>query len=486
MPLPTSPPSTQHVDARGVLALVDALEADGHDPHSLLVARHGHVVARGWWAPYAADRAQLVYSLSKSFTAATVGVLVDEGLVRLDDRVFDLVPAGELPVGAEIPERYQRLTVGHCLTMATGHADDAWTPAVARAARTRSDDGTDPTLGAILAVPPEHDPGTVWAYNQVATYLAGSVVRAVTGLGLLEVARGRLLDHVGAHDVRWLRTATGRELAFSGIHVPSEAVLALAQTHLDGGTWQGRRLLSSAWVVQATAPTGLPNTDPDADPDWAQGYGCSFWSARHGYRGDGAYGQFAIVLPEQDLAVAITSEAADMQAVLDLVWQHLLPAVDGQVDASADHQLARRLATLSVPALASTAAGPDAASWARSHDSTLPASYGGMRLEPGGPAATYELVLEREGTPVTVAVGDGRWTESVPALDGVQLPVVAAGGWQRDGTFAADLRLIETPHTIRLRSRTDGTVQLAWREPPLHGLDPADLAVRGPDLPTWP
>ncbi|MEP6856471.1 MAG: hypothetical protein ABJA33_13425, partial [Pedococcus sp.] len=64
MPLPTSTPSAQGVDALGVLALIDALESDGHDPHSLLVARHGHVVARGWWAPYAPERVQLVYSLS--------------------------------------------------------------------------------------------------------------------------------------------------------------------------------------------------------------------------------------------------------------------------------------------------------------------------------------------------------------------------------------------------------------------------------------
>ena len=481
MPLPTSSPSAQHVDARGVLALVDALEAGGHDPHSLLVARHGHVIARGWWAPYSSGRNQLVYSLSKSFTAATVGLLVDEGRVSLDDRVFDLVPATEIPAGAEVHERFRRLTLGHCLTMATGHEVDAWTPAVGRAARTPSDDGTDPVLGAILAAPPEREPGTVWAYNQIATYLAGAVVRAVTGEGLLEFARPRLLDPLGAQDVRWHRTATGRELGFSGIHVGTDAILALAQTHLDGGRWEGRQLLSPEWVAGAAAPTGLPNTEADPPPDWAQGYGCSFWNARHGYRGDGAYGQFAIVLPEQDIAIAITSETLDMQAVLDLVWAHLLPAVDRQGGAGADDDLADRLDTLGVPALASTGTGPDEASWTRSADSTLPEAYGALALTRAG--AAYELVLDHDGTKVPISVGDGEWLESVLAVQGAELPVVAAGGWQADGTFAADLRLVETPHSVQVRTHADGTVSLGWREVPLHGPDPVNVAVRGRVLP---
>ncbi|MGL5929101.1 MAG: serine hydrolase, partial [Dermatophilaceae bacterium] len=94
--LPTDAPSAQGVDARGILALVDALEEGGHDPHSLLLARHGRVLARGWWTPYAAERIQLVYSLSKSFTATAVGLLVDEGRLSLEDRVFELL-AGDLP-----------------------------------------------------------------------------------------------------------------------------------------------------------------------------------------------------------------------------------------------------------------------------------------------------------------------------------------------------------------------------------------------------
>lgn len=489
MPLPTSTPSAQGVDALGLLAVIDALESDGHDPHSLLVARHGHVVARGWWAPYAPERVQLVYSLSKSFTATAVGLLVDEGRLSLDQPVLDLLPPGDLPAGVDVPDRYRRLTLGHCLTMATGHDGEGWGPEVTRATYDQPGEGdrTDPVLAAILASPPEHEPGTAWAYNQIATYLAAGAVRGVTGSSVLSLLRERvlpLLDPRGGGDVVWHRTVTGRELGFSGIHVGSDAILALAQLHLDHGQWDGSVLLSPDWVRTATTPTGLPNREADPNPDWREGYGCSFWSARHGYRGDGAYGQYAIVLPEQDMAVAITSETLDMQAVLDLVWDHLLPAV-GHVDESgdelADAALEERLATLAVPTPSSSAQGPETGWWVRAEDSTLPPAYAAMSLSPGG--AAYEMVLDCHGTKVVLDVGDGTWASSTLAVGGVELPVVASGGWDGDGCFSADVRLIETPHTMRLHTRTDGTVHLGWRAVPMLGADPLRSAVRGPALP---
>ena len=281
-----------------------------------------------------------------------------------------------------------------------------------QAALAPSADGSDPTLAAILAAEPEHEPGTAWAYNQVATYLAAAAVRAVAGVGVLDLLRPRLLtalDPLGAPDVRWHRTATGRELGFSGIHVGTDAVLALAQLHLDRGSWSGARLLSPDWVATATTPTGLPNREPDAGPDWRQGYGCSFWTARHGYRGDGAYGQFAIVLPEHDVALAITGETRDMQAVLDLVWEHLLRAFADGGDADADAELEARLGGSGRPRpRPRPASGPSSGSWTRAEDSQLPATYAALRVAPGA-ATAYELALQCHGTQATIRVGDGTW-----------------------------------------------------------------------------
>ena len=474
--LPTSRPAAQGLDAQGVLAFVEALEAGGFDPHSVAIARHGQVVAQGWWAPYRPDRVQLLYSLSKSFTATAVGFLVDEGRLRLDDLVFEHL-AGQLPPGSVVDDRYGRLTVGQCLTMATGHLTDAWTGELDTACGVPADaTGPDPVLAAVLASPPQREPGSVFAYNQVATYLAGSVVRAVSGTSLLAYLRPRLLDPLAMGEVLWHHTATGRELGFSGVHATTGAVLALAQLYLDEGRLQGSRLLSADWVRTARTPTGLPNHDEGAQRDWRLGYGCSFWTSRHGYRGDGAFGQFALVLPEHDVAVAVTGETTDMQGVLDLVWEHLVPACDRPGSGAADAELEARLATLSHPALASTGTISRGGTWRRSPSSQLPPAYGSLTWSSTG--SGHDLLLDHDGTRVDIPVGDGSWAESTVALGDRVLPVAASGGWTADGRFRADLRIIETPHTVTVRTDHDGTVDLGWRVLPLMGPDPWHLTVR--------
>ena len=81
-----------------------------------------------------------------------------------------------------------------------------------------------------------------------------------------------------------------------------------------------------------------------SNPDWEQGYGFQFWMSRHGYRGDGAYGQFCVVLPEKDVVIAMTAQTVEMQAVLSAVWDKLLPAfVEEQLpDSGADSKLEDR------------------------------------------------------------------------------------------------------------------------------------------------
>ena len=79
--LPRSAPSAQGVSPSGVLGFLDAVEAAGLDLHSIMLVRHGHVVAEGWWAPYRADRTHLLYSLSKSFTSSAIGIAQAEGLL---------------------------------------------------------------------------------------------------------------------------------------------------------------------------------------------------------------------------------------------------------------------------------------------------------------------------------------------------------------------------------------------------------------------
>jgi CubicO group peptidase (beta-lactamase class C family) len=114
------------VSSLAIAALLDRFKAQSVELHSLIVVRHGHVVAEGWWRPYSAGRPHLLYSLTKSFTSVAAGVAIADGLLSLDDWVVDVLPDH---VPADVSEQGRRVTVHHLLSMASGHRTDSLTEA---------------------------------------------------------------------------------------------------------------------------------------------------------------------------------------------------------------------------------------------------------------------------------------------------------------------------------------------------------------------
>jgi len=448
---PRSTPSALGIDARGVSAFLDALESTPDvEPHSIVLLRHGQLAAQGWWAPYAPERVHLLYSLSKSFTAAGVGLAVREGLVDLDATVLSYFPELDADV---TDDRSRRIRVRHLLAMASGHREETLDRALA----------ADPhdLLRGFLLTPPDEEPGTVFAYNQPCTYTLAAIVRRVTGGSLVDWLRPRLLDPLGIDDLAWKRDETGAELGFSGCHAPTSAVAALGQLYLQRGVWDGQRILDEDWVDAATSAQ-VANPD-EANPDWSQGYGFQFWMARHGFRGDGAYGQFCVVLPEQDVVLALTGQSLDMQAVLDAAWAHLLPAIapvddaaadDAARDTTADDGLEARIAALGLPPVAGSEPTDDAAG---SYDAT--GVVDGVRL--AADADGWRVTLDVDGGILSAPVGVGDWR--------VEGPLAASAAVDADGAVQLDVRFVETPHLLHVRlDVAAGTATSVWATQPLH------------------
>ncbi len=434
LPLPRSTPTEQGVDATGIDAFIEAVAGvPGIELHSLMVLRHGSVVAERWWRPYAPETPHLLYSLSKSFTSTALGFAVTEGRVDLDATVLSYFPQFD----ARVTEpRSRAMRVRDVASMASGHADDtvevAW----------RAGDG-DLVLGLLLT-PPDHEPGTFFAYNQPCTYTLSRIISAVTGETLTEYLRPRLFEPLGIGEYGWITDAEGRPLGFSGLHTTTEAIAKLGQLYLDRGRWEGKELLPESWVAEATRSHVVPDRE---NPDWSQGYGFQFWRSRHGYRGDGAYGQFMVILPEPDAVVAVTSQSPDMQAVLDALWEHLLPALTRDGGPAGPWPA-------ETPALAGPAGGTFADGTFRpGPGNALPAlRSAGIH---GG-----ELTLTNDGEPLTVTLG-AAWTGTGP---------VVAGAATVDGRTHADLIFAETPHRLHVvLDPATSQFEAAWETEPLHG-----------------
>jgi CubicO group peptidase (beta-lactamase class C family) len=449
--LPRSTPAASGVSSRAVAVLLDRLEAEAVECHSIMVLRHGHVVAEGWWAPFSAERPHLLYSLTKSFTSVAVGLVIADGLLSLDDRVVDVLPDH---VPAEISEQGRRVTVHHLLSMTSGHRVDS----LAEAWRLEPDD----LVKGFLRVPFADPEGTRHAYDNATTFLLARMVERVTGRGLPELLDQRLFEPMGVDHAEWDRVASGAAFGFHGLHLTTEAVAAFGELLRCEGRWGGRQLVPSEWVRLATSRhiRTLPPEVGGRDADWLCGYGYQFWMSRHGYRGDGNNGQMCVVVPEHDLVIAVTAGANFYQPVLDAIWECLLPGMDNSDSACDDEALADRMRRLSLAPV------PGSAVPGRSVEARIAGCAADSPL-PDGTAVLVESAddgwLLRFGSSITVETGHGEWRESSP----LGRPVVAAGAWQGD-TFVADLYVITTPHRVRLEvDASTGTAVATWNTVPL-------------------
>lgn len=470
--LPRSLPEAQGVAPGGLLDFIRTIEAEKLNVHSLMVVKHGQVVAEGWWAPYAPQLKHTLYSLSKSFTSTAVGMAVAEQRLSVDDKVISFFP-GDVP--STISANLAAMRVKDLLTMSTGHDKDT-TPALREGSNTN-------WVKAFLAQPVGHEPGTFFVYNSGATYMLSAIVQKLTGQTVLDYLKPRLFGPLGIEGEDWEVDPNGINTGGWGLRLRTEDIAKFGQLYLQKGVWNGKRLLSEAWIddatraeVQSKGGKGGPSVN-----DWIQGYGYQFWRCRHdAYRGDGAFGQYCIVLPKEDAVIAITSETGNMQGVLDAVWNHILPALrriglpSYEVEQTS---LTKKLATL---AFAPTDEGSTSAVAVQVSKKTYtiadnPLNVKDVSLRFGRNDCIFKLQDDRGTHQITC--GLNRWVEGTTTFSVTPLtltPTVVPGGdtrkvagsgsWQDPNTFVMIWRFIETAHydTVTCRFGSDG-VQVEFK-----------------------
>jgi CubicO group peptidase (beta-lactamase class C family) len=459
MPFPRSTPEAQGIPSSAVLGFVEAVDRQIRHLHSFMLLRRGSVVAEGYWDPYQATDPHMLFSLSKSFTSTAIGMLVAEGRLTVDDPVLGHFP-DEAP--AAPGELLRQMRVKHLLTMTTGHHVDP-TPLVRQSGPS--------WRRSFLALPVEHEPGTHFVYNSVATYMLSAIVQRLTGQRVVDFLGPRLFAPLGIESPTWETSPEGIDAGGWGLSARTVDIARFGQLYLQGGDWQGARLVERAWVDAATS-FQVPNVaSGNVNPDWQQGYGYQFWRCRHGaYRGDGAFGQFCVVMPEQEAVLAITGGVADMQAVLDLVWEHLLPAMGQRPLTEAPvsaRTLEERLALLRIAPVAGKATASRAADVSGRAFVVAENDDGIRSIAFDFAADGATLTIRNESGEQQVACGYGRWIRGAADIEsayrrhlGTQAPVpdavVASGAWTADDTYVAELWWYRTPFRRTLTCRFSG------------------------------
>ena len=453
--LPRSTPESEGIPSS---AIVDFLQASEkmHDLHSFMLLRHGRVVAEAWWDPYRRDTPHMLYSLSKSFTSTAVGLAVADGLLTVDDTVISHFP-DDTP--DKVSPNLASMKVRHLLSMSTGHDTDATNATMS---------GQTSPYRAFLSLPVEHEPGTHFVYNSAASFILSAIVQKLTGKTLFEYLTPRLLDPLGIDGAFWESHPNGVNYGGWGLFLKTEDIARFGQLYLMNGEWEGKQLVPRAWVDDATTKQIHNGTDPESD--WNQGYGYQFWRCRHNcFRGDGAFGQYCIVMPDQDAVIAITAGVADMQAVLNGVWDILLPALGSTVlpaNQVLTGQLSDQLRSRAIPILSGKPASEiEESITGKTFTMEAPAyPQGDAPLAPDSNDEPLESVSfdfhndrfiyrlggkgEKKGIHM-LRFGRESWVNDSAIIGGPQkISVASSGTWTGDNVFTLTVCQVQSPHII--------------------------------------
>jgi CubicO group peptidase (beta-lactamase class C family) len=451
--LPRSTPERQGISSADILDFVDTADRQIDTMNSFMLIRHGSVVAEGWWGPYDAQTPHVLYSLSKSFTSTAVGLAIAEGKMSLDDEVLKFFP-DDAP--AQPSPNLKAMRVRDLLRMATGNQTEA--PILTQ---------NEPWARTFLAHPVPFKPGTHFLYNSPGTYMLSAIVQKVTGMTVLDYLKPRLFEPLGIDNPNWVMSPQGVSAGAYGLSLRTEDIARFGQLYLQKGKWLGKQLVPAEWIAEATARQTANGSSPNSD--WDQGYGYQFWRSRHNtYRGDGAFGQYCMIIPEFDAVVVITSGVRDMQSVMNLVWNKLLPAMKPNhlsENATARRKLEARLAGLSVKFPSGQPTMPGAAKISGKWFEFPENDRGIQAVSFDFNSSPAVLIVRTGGGEIRTPVGFSSWHKTqngfangvdkflnVPA----QPLVAASGAWSANDVFNVKLVLYQTPYYSALTFKFDG------------------------------
>ena len=298
----SSTPEAQGFDSEKLAELLLSIRERNIQVHSLLVIRHGYVVADATFYPYDGKTAHNVASVSKSLMTTLIGIAVDQGQLTLDDKMVSFFPERTI---ANLDSRKEDITVRHLASMSSGLDCTPEQDELTLREMVASPDYVQFVLDRKVA----WNPGEQFVYCSPAIHLLSPILQQATGMTTLDFARQYLFEPLGFGEVMWPQDPQGFYNGWSDVSLDPHDMAKLGLLFLHKGQWDGQQIVSRRWVEEATQ-VQIPTPAEDTDP-----YGYGWWMVpdiEGVYRADGRGGQYIFVLPQWDLIVVTTGGGFEM------------------------------------------------------------------------------------------------------------------------------------------------------------------------------
>ncbi len=284
---PRSTPEAQGISSAHIAGFLEELKNDNTlDPHSIMILRNGTVIAEGAFGAYDLRLWHITHSECKSITALAIGMLIDEEKLSLEDSVVKIFEKSA-PILSLLT--HKNLTVRHLLTMTSGIVFN-------EAGAVTETDWVRSFFESVM-IP---EPGKLFAYNSMNTYMLSAIVRQISGQGLMEYLQERLWEPLGITEIFWETCPKGIEKGGWGLYIRPEDIAKIGQLILHQGKWKGRQLISESFLSQAI--TSKMKTSKNLGD---YNYGYQIWVGREQnvFLFNGMFSQNVIGFPDTGLLI---------------------------------------------------------------------------------------------------------------------------------------------------------------------------------------
>lgn len=260
---------------------------------SFIVIRNGKIVYEKY---YDVKNANNVYSVTKSFMSALIGIAVREGYIGSEnDTVEKYLP--EYFKSLSDP-RWKQITIKHLLTMTPGFLEDLnrWT-------------STDDWVQATFALPLEYDPGTRFQYANSASHLLSVILTRATGMSTRDFADKYLFGPLGIKCLGWGVDPSGFYTGYANLYITPYDLAKFGWLYYNQGKWGNTQVVPREWAIKSTEVQYDFNKEQDSG--YENGYGYKWWISSalgyHSFSALGYGGQSITVFPDLGIVVVITS-----------------------------------------------------------------------------------------------------------------------------------------------------------------------------------
>ena len=298
----TATPESQGLDSGKLAEGILAIREQKIMVHNLMIIRHGYMVLNATFYPYDGQTVHDIASDTKSVMTTLIGIAVDQGKLRMDDKAVSFFPGRTF---ANMDARKSSITVGQLASMSSG--------------LDCINNGDEETLQEMVASPDYVQfmlsrpvtwvPGDHFVYCSPAIHLLSPILQQATGIPALDFARKYLFEPLGIRQSQWEKDPQGYYDGWGDLSLLPQDMAKIGFLFLHKGQWDGQQVISHQWVEEATRAHIKTGTDP---------YGYGWWidpAVEGAYRADGRGGQYIFVLPKWDMVLVTTGGGFEMNQI---------------------------------------------------------------------------------------------------------------------------------------------------------------------------